>query len=107
MSKKILMTNFKVQAEKDELEQAFDKILSREAAEHIAQTAGMRWKIWIKRSESQEAGGVYLFDDEAAAQAFSERVVSLLKSVPLVTDVTVRIFAVVEEPTRITNGPID
>ncbi len=107
MSKKILMTNFKVKAGKNELEHAFDQILSREAAEHIAQTVGLRWKIWIKRSESQEAGGVYLFDDEASAHKFSEEVVSILKKIPLVTDVTVKIFDVVEEPTRITNGPID
>jgi Putative mono-oxygenase ydhR len=107
MSKRILVTSFKVKAAKDELERAFDQILSREAAEHIAQTDGMRWKIWIKSGERQQAGGVYLFDDEASARAFSEQVASKLKSIPLITDVTVEIFAIAEGPTRLTNGPVD
>jgi hypothetical protein len=106
MSKRILITNFKVEAGSNKLEWVFDQILSCEAARRISQTAGMLWKIWVKSSEIEESGGVYLFEDEASARAFTEQVLSLLKSIPMITDVTVKSFAIAEEPTRITRGPV-
>lgn len=36
----------------------------------IAQEPGLRWKIWTENQDIQQAGGIYLFDNEANAQAY-------------------------------------
>jgi len=43
-----------------------------ELAEDIASTPGMRWKIWTENKQTGEAGGIYLFDDEASATAYEK-----------------------------------
>jgi hypothetical protein len=35
-------------------------------AEPIAQTPGLRWKIWLLNEVTKEAGGIYLFDSDAS-----------------------------------------
>lgn len=37
-------------------------------AEDIATEDGLLWKIWTENAETREAGGIYLFADEANAQ---------------------------------------
>lgn len=39
-------------------------------AESIATERGLRWKIWTENPDTREAGGIYLFDDRASAQAY-------------------------------------
>lgn len=41
-----------------------------ELAQTIAQTPGLIWKIWTENPDTQEAGGVYLFKNEAALEAY-------------------------------------
>jgi len=38
----------------------------------IAKTPGLRWKIWTENQQTGEAGGIYLFDDEASATAYEK-----------------------------------
>ncbi|WP_417346435.1 monooxygenase [Ferrimonas sp.] len=44
----------------------------KELAESINQEPGMVWKIWTENPQSGEAGGIYLFEDEASAKAYLE-----------------------------------
>jgi Putative mono-oxygenase ydhR len=41
-----------------------------ELAHKIADTPGLIWKVWTENPETQEAGGVYLFEDEASLEAY-------------------------------------
>jgi len=43
---------------------------SREAATIIASVEGLIWKIWIFREEESEMGGIYLFANREAAEAY-------------------------------------
>jgi hypothetical protein len=43
---------------------------SREAANIIASVEGLIWKIWIFREEESEMGGMYLFANREAAEAY-------------------------------------
>jgi hypothetical protein len=40
------------------------------AAQPIADTPGLRWKVWLMNEAKREAGGIYLFESEGAAQAY-------------------------------------
>lgn len=54
-----------------------------------------------------EAGGIYLFTDEAAAHAYMNGpIMAQIKAAPILSDMRVKLFTVVEELTAITRGPI-
>lgn len=73
-------------------------------AEPIAATPGLRWKIWIINEEQEEAGGIYLFDDEAAVQAFlAGPIIAEMKDDPTLS---IKVFDVMEEHTAVTHGPV-
>ena len=42
----------------------------RELAESIYLEFGMLWKIWTQNSQTQEAGGIYLFDNVTNAERY-------------------------------------
>ena len=39
-------------------------------AESINQEKGMIWKIWTENSDTEEAGGIYLFDNQENAEKY-------------------------------------
>lgn len=39
-------------------------------AESIIEEPGLIWKIWTENPHTKEAGGIYLFSDQACAQAY-------------------------------------
>lgn len=39
-------------------------------AQSIAQEPGLLWKIWTENRDAGEAGGIYLFADQASATAY-------------------------------------
>ncbi|TKB48692.1 monooxygenase [Ferrimonas sediminicola] len=45
----------------------------RALAESINEEPGMVWKIWTQNEQTAEAGGIYLFEDEASARAYLEK----------------------------------
>lgn len=75
-------------------------------AQQIAQLPGLRWKIWLENKETTEAGGIYLFDDEASMQAFIADQKARLSNISAVSDVMIKSFDITEELTTITRGPI-
>lgn len=102
MSQKILQINFKFSVPQAELEKAFAP-----AAQPIADTPGLRWKVWLMNGNTSEAGGVYLFDDEASLHAFlNGPIVASLGSNPVLSDVSAKVFDTIEALTLITRGPI-
>lgn len=72
-------------------------------AETIARAPGLIWKIWTENPETKEAGGIYLFEDEASLAAYLEEHTARLKSFG-VTQINAKRFAVNEPLTKITRG---
>jgi hypothetical protein len=102
MSPKILQINYKFHLPKAELEQA---LLAE--AHAMADTPGMRWKIWWVNEAEGEGGCVHLFEDDAAVQSFLAGPLVAEASVdPNFSNMSAKIFDVLPEPTAITRGPV-
>jgi hypothetical protein len=102
MSEKILQVNLKFSISRAELEMAW-----LEAAQPIANVPGLRWKVWLMNEAEHEAGGIYLFESEAAAQSYlAGPIVAALKSSPAVSNISAKLFDVLESHTAITRGPL-
>lgn len=77
------------------------------AAQLIADTPGLRWKVWILNEAQRECGGIYLFDDEAAVQAFlGSPLVAAVQADPRLSNASVKQFGIMEAHTGITRGPV-
>jgi len=102
MSQKIVQINLRSNVPVQDVEQAW-----LPAAPHLAETPGLRWKIWLINSDESEVGGVYLFVDEASVQAFlNGPVATSIQSDPTFSMVSVKTFDIMEEHTAITRGPV-
>jgi hypothetical protein len=102
MSARILQINFKFNISPAELMEGFAPLI-----EPIANVTGLRWKIWSLNEAEREFGGIYLFDDEAAANAYlAGPIVAQLGQHPALSDITAKQFDVLEEPSAVTHGPI-
>lgn len=102
MSQKILQINFQLSVSAKDYEQA-----CLPAAQPIADTPGLRWKVWLMNEADHEAGGIYLFDDEASLQAFlAGPIVAAVKSNPAISNISAKTFGVMEALTAVTRGPV-
>jgi hypothetical protein len=102
MPQQILQVNMKFSIPAAELKSAWIG-----AAQPIADTPGLQWKIWLINEAESEAGGIYLFENEAAVQAYlSGPIVASLKASPVVSNVTVKVFGVLDEHSAITRAPL-
>jgi Putative mono-oxygenase ydhR len=66
---------------------------THELARDIANEHGLVWKIWLEDRETGHAGGIYLFEDAAAAERYREKHVRRLSAMGL-KDVTANAFLV-------------
>ena len=82
------------------------RVCAEELAPVFAEVPGLRSKIWL-RSADGGAGGVYLWEDEAAYRAFlaSDLGAGLARH-PHIEGLTVRDWAVDEAATAITGGDL-
>ncbi len=74
-------------------------------AETIIEEPGLLWKIWTENVETQEAGGIYLFSDAPAAQAYLEMHSARL-SASGVTGIRAKLFDVNRPLSEICKGPM-
>lgn len=104
MAKRILQVNFKLP---EEMDLDSPKVLEtkEEWLQHAADFPGLEWKIWIRNEEREEVGGIHLFADEQSLQEYLDG--ETMAQVRTMRDVSIKTFAVEEEPTRMTNGPIE
>jgi hypothetical protein len=102
MTQKILEINFKfTEPTADHLK------LVAPFADAIAAVPGLSWKVWILNDKAHEAGGVYLFKDDASVNAYLRgEIITGLKQQPTVKDISTKVFDVVEDLTLKTRGPI-
>jgi hypothetical protein len=96
----LLQINYKFSVARTEFEKGFDA--------QIAQVPGLRWKIWLLNEAESRGGGIYLFDDEESARAYLEGpIIAAMKSLPVLSELSVISSCVLEEPTVLTRGPIE
>jgi hypothetical protein len=77
------------------------------AAQPISESPGLQWKIWLINEANSEAGGIYLFEDEASLNAFlAGPIVSAFKANTVVSDIQVKTFDVSAAHSLVTRAPI-
>ena len=102
MSQKILQVNYKFDIPAADFSRAM-----LPAAQPISESPGLQWKIWLMNDSDREAGGIYLFENETALNAFlSGPIVSAFKTNPAVSDIRVKVFDVSEAHSLVTRAPI-
>ncbi|MER2526642.1 MAG: monooxygenase [Candidatus Competibacter denitrificans] len=74
-------------------------------AHSIAKEPGFIWKIWTEDARAQQAGGIYLFEDEATARAYLHMHTERLKGFGI-AQVNAKIFDINEPLSAITRGPL-
>jgi hypothetical protein len=99
MSTRILQINYRLGSPRSDYERE-----NLPYARPIADMAGLRWKIWIISEARSEAGGIYLFDDDAAVKAFMDGpIIAEMKGDPTLS---IKAFDVIADLTAITRGPV-
>lgn len=103
MSAKILQINFTFSVSRAAYEQTVAPMASDFAA-----VPGCRWKIWLMNEAESEAGGIYLFEDDASLRTFlGSPLVAAVTSHPALSDFSVKQFETLEAITKVTRGPIE
>ena len=102
MSARILQLNFKFDLSPAEYEAAVSPL-----AGDFAEVPGLQWKVWLMNELDLEAGGIYVFDDQASLDAYLEgELAAVVMAHPALTDFEAKQFDVMDAPTAVTRGPI-
>jgi hypothetical protein len=102
MSEIMLQLNFNFSVTKEEYEQAVSPL-----ADKFANVPGLKWKIWILNEEKSEAGGIYIFENQASLDEFLAG--SLAKGVtshPALSNFSIKQFGIMKDITGTTRGPV-
>jgi len=103
MAPQILQVNFKFNVPRAQFE---DNAAS--VAQAFAEVPGCLWKVWLMNEGESEAGGIYLFADEASLENYkASPLFAGVLSHPALSDHSVTQFGVLEEISRVTRGPIN
>jgi Putative mono-oxygenase ydhR len=103
MSQKILHINGRLVISAEEFEQNNPP----ESANVFLDVPGLLWKIGYINSETLEAGGIYLFKDEATLQAFlTGPIASQFPQAPIWKDVTMKTLDILVDFSKILHAPI-
>jgi hypothetical protein len=102
MDQKIWQVTFKYNVSPEELMDAFAPL-----ADPISQVPGLLWKTWIVDNEESVAGGIYLFSDQDAVDAYVDsEIVAGILSHPALSDFNVKTFDILEGYSLKTRAPI-
>ena len=96
---KLLQIDFPIESPfGEEMTIAFEDL-----AKDISTEEGLIWKIWTENSETKEAGGIYLFSNEADAKRYLDKHTKRLESFGY-KNIRGKIFKVSEELSKITKA---
>ena len=76
-----------------------------ELAKSINDEEGFIWKIWTESPETNEAGGIYIFETKETAEQYIEMHSKRLAGLGI-SHVNAKIFAINSKLTEITKGPV-
>jgi len=74
-------------------------------AHQIAAEDGLTWKIWTENPDAKRAGGIYQFQDAAAAERYRRKYIELLTSCGI-KGISTRFFKANRVLSRITRAPL-
>jgi hypothetical protein len=77
----------------------------RELAESIAGEPGLQWKIWTENPSTGEAGGIYLFADQASAENYLTMHCARLASFGI-HDIRSKLFSINTELSLLDRAPL-
>ncbi len=102
MAQQILQVNFKFNVPREQYENTVSPM-----AQDFAEVPGCVWKVWLMNEQESEAGGIYLFADQASVETFkgSPLVASVLNH-PALSDFSIKQFEVLEGVSRVTRAPL-
>jgi hypothetical protein len=99
---KILQINMDYLTDVETLSDAFMGL-----AQPIADVAGLKWKVWLHNPEEKTCGGIYLFKDDASVKGYLDsEIVAGLGTSPMVTNVSVKVFDVMPDHSKVTRAPL-
>ena len=102
MAKQLLQVNFNWDGMLDDAMEAFAPMV-----QPIADQPGLSWKVWCWNSDAHEFAGEYLFENPSATDGYlGGAIVEQLKSHPKINNLSAKVFDVLEEPSKVTRGPI-
>lgn len=103
MKERILQLNFKVKATGSEYQAAVSPM-----ADTFGAVPGLRWKLWYqKNDQTGEAGGIYLFEDQASLDTFlASGLTKQVMAHPALSDFSAKQFDILERESLITRAPI-
>ncbi|WP_155590354.1 monooxygenase [Lysinibacillus cavernae] len=97
----VLQVDFKMDGPfGDEMAGAFTHL-----AKSINDEEGLLWKIWTESPETNEAGGIYLFETKQTAENYIEMHSKRLAGFGITT-INAKIFTIHSKLTEITKGPV-
>ncbi|MBP1969078.1 hypothetical protein J2Z83_001181 [Virgibacillus natechei] len=97
----VLQVDFNLQGPfGNEMAEAFSDL-----AKSINEEEGFIWKIWTESPETNEAGGIYIFETKETAEKYFKMHAKRLAGFGI-TDVNTKIFAINSKLTEITKGPV-
>lgn len=76
-----------------------------ELAQSIAKESGLIWKIWTVNDQTNEAGGIYLFDTKSSAETYLAMHTTRLQSFGI-TPVHGKIFEINQDLSKINRAPL-
>jgi hypothetical protein len=80
---------------------------SRKAATIIASAEGLIWKIWVFQEEGLEMGGMYLFANREAAEAYlNHPVIEAVRNNPAVLSTQSQLWDVESSLSALTRAPL-
>lgn len=84
----------------------FERETNADAARPFLDVPGLLWKLAFVSHDGREAGGIYLFKDEASLREFAEgSIVTALDKLPVWTDLTVRQLDILEDFSKVLRAP--
>lgn len=102
MAHQILQVNFKFNVSRAQFEDTAASV-----AQAFAEVPGCLWKVWLVNEAESEAGGIYVFADEASVENYkSSPLIASVLSNPALSDFNVKQFEVMEEVSRVTRAPL-
>lgn len=102
MPPQILQVNFKFNVPRAQFEENASSV-----AQAFAEVPGCLWKVWLMNEDESEAGGIYLFADEAAVENYkTSPLFAAVLSNPALSDHSVKQFEVLEDVSRVTRAPL-
>jgi hypothetical protein len=102
MSEIMLQLNFNFSVSKEEYEQAVSPL-----ADKFANVPGLIWKVWILNEEKSEAGGIYLFENQAALDDYlAGSLAKIVTTHPALSNFSIKQFGIMKDITKVTRGPL-